>query len=81
MDRFIWVDSKELHDSIFGMNKRDDGSEYSGYGEEDEGFVYDTKEQCSVMDFGNNEQYYPSCGVKPDDKYLKIIMDALNEDN
>ena len=77
--RFIWVDNKELYDSTLGMCKRNDGSEYSNYDVLDEGFVYDNKDKCVVMDFGNDQQYYPACGTKPNEKYLKIILGALNE--
>jgi len=77
--RFIWVDNKELHDSTLGMCKYSGGSEYSGYDVEDEGFIYDTKDKCVVMDFGNDQQYYPTCGTKPNEKYLRIILEALNE--
>ena len=77
--RFIWVDNEDLYNLTIGMCKRRNGSEYSGYDALDEGFIYDTKDECIVMDFGNDQDYYPTCGTKPNEKYLKIILEALNE--
>ena len=79
MSRFIWVNSKELHDEHLGMHENSSGVKYSSFSDQDEGFIYDTVAKYKILDFGNNEAYYPSCGTKPDDEYLEVIMDALNE--
>ena len=79
MSRFIWIDNKELFDSTFGMNENINGEGYSGYSDNDEGLIYDTVSKVTVLDFGNNETYYPACGTKPDAEHLSVIMDALNK--
>jgi hypothetical protein len=78
-DRFIWIDSKELHDKLLGMCENAFGDECSGYCDKDEGRVFDTVNKEIVMNFGNSEPYQEECGTKPNDKYLAIIMKALNE--
>ena len=78
MSRFIWIDSKELYDQHFGMQTNIIGDEYSGYSESDEGLIFDTETGSVVLDFGCNEEYYPTCGVKPNEEYLAVIIDALN---
>ncbi len=78
--RFIWIDSQELHDKHFGMCENIYGKEFSGYNDNDEGFVFDTVKKETVMNFGNDETFYPTCGTKPSDKHLAIILRALNEE-
>ncbi len=78
--RFIWIDSKELHDKHLGMHENTSGEEFSGYSDKDEGFVFDTVKKETVMNFGNYETYYPTCGTKPSDKHLAIMLRALNEE-
>lgn len=70
MSRYVWINSKELHDRH--------AHSICCYSEEDEGLIYDTQEKEVVLDFGNNECYYPTCGTAPNEHHLKIIMDALN---
>ena len=77
-DRFVWIDSAELCDKHLGVVETINGKEMSHFSDKDEGFIYDTVEKVRVLDFGNDEQYYPTCGTKPNDKYLAVIMDALN---
>lgn len=78
MSRFIWIDSKELYDEHFPMIKGFKGKEFSGYSDTDEGLIYDTVDKVTILNFGSYEEYYPTCGEKPNDKYLSIIMSALN---
>ncbi len=78
--RFIWIDSKELYDKHLGMYKNTSGKEFSGYNDYDEGLVFDTANKEIVMNFGNDETYYPTCGTKPKDEHLAIMLRALNEE-
>jgi hypothetical protein len=80
MSRFVWVDNKELCDELLGLGVRPWGREkyYSYYDDEDEGFIYDRQECKQVMNFGNNQNHYPTCGIAPDKQFLDIIMNALN---
>jgi hypothetical protein len=77
-DRFVWVRDKDVCDEVVGLYVREDGSTLSVYDDLDEGFIYDKQESKKVMDFGNNEAYYPSCGEAPNKQFLDVIMNALN---
>ena len=78
MARFVWVDNKELHDQFIGLNASMCGEGISTYSDEDEGFIYDTEDKLIVMDFGNNEDYYATCGTAPSQEILGVMLDALN---
>ncbi len=79
MGRFIWINTEEDYNKHLGMLTNIYGKEYSGYDIEDEGLIYDTIDKCIVLDFGNDQGHDSRCGTKPNDKYLAVIMTALNE--
>ena len=78
MSRFVWVDNKELHDEFLGLNVNAMGKEHSTYSNEDQGFIYDTKDKLIIMDFGNDERCYPNCGMAPSQEILGVMLGALN---
>ncbi len=72
MPRFIWINTEELFEKYVGGHAR--------YAEYKNGLVFDTELKKIIMDFGSQLNFFTASGTPPNDKYLKIIMDALNKE-